>query len=55
MVMKWTGHPDSQAMKHYIEIAEKTKADAMKLFEQAMEKSCLSERRECLEHSQQRD
>ena len=36
--MKWTGHSDSQAMKSYIEIAEKTKADAMKLFEQAMEK-----------------
>ena len=29
---------DSQAMKPYIEIAVKTKADAMKLFEQAMEK-----------------
>lgn len=36
--MKWTGHSDSQAMKSYIEIAEKTKADAMKIFEQAMEK-----------------
>ena len=29
---------DYQAMKPYIEIAEKTKADAMKLFEQEMEK-----------------
>lgn len=38
VVMKWTGHSDYQAMKPYIEIAEKTKADAMKLFEQKMEK-----------------
>ena len=29
---------DSQAMKSYIEIDEMTKADAMKLFEQEMEK-----------------
>ena len=36
VVMKWTGHSDYQAMKPYIEIAEK--ADAMKLFEQEMEK-----------------
>ena len=36
--MKWTGHSDYQAMKPYIEIAEKTKADAMKLFETEMEK-----------------
>ena len=32
------GHSDYQAMKPYIEIAEKTKADAMKSFEQNMEK-----------------
>ena len=38
VVMKWTGHSDYQAMKPYIEIAEKTKADAMKLFEAEMEK-----------------
>ena len=38
VVMKWTGHSDYQAMKPYIEIAEKTKADAMKIFEQEMEK-----------------
>ena len=38
VVMKWTGHSDYQAMKPYIAIAEKTKADAMKLFEQEMEK-----------------
>ena len=30
--MKWTGHSDYQAMKPYIDIAEKTKANAMKLF-----------------------
>lgn len=33
IVMKWTGHSDYNAMKPYIEIAEKTKAQAMKLFE----------------------
>ena len=38
VVMKWTGHSDFQAMKPYIDIAEKTKANAMKLFEQEMEK-----------------
>ena len=38
VVMKWTGHSDYQAMKPYIEIAEKTKADAMKLFEDEMSK-----------------
>ena len=38
VVMKWTGHSDYQAMKPYIEIAEKTKADAMKLFETELEK-----------------
>lgn len=37
-VMKWTGHSDYQAMRPYIAIAEKTKADVMKLFEQEMEK-----------------
>ena len=31
-VMKWTGHSDYQAMRPYLAIAEKTKADAMKLF-----------------------
>ena len=38
VVMKWTGRSDYQAMKPYIEIAEKTKADAdaMKTFEGAM-------------------
>ena len=38
VVMKWTGHSDYQAMKPYIEIAEKTKADAMKTFEDALSK-----------------
>ena len=28
VVMKWIGHSDYQAMKPYIAIAEKTKADA---------------------------
>ena len=35
VVMKWTGHSDYKAMRPYIEIAEKTKADAMKLIENA--------------------
>ena len=38
VVMKWTGHSDYKAMKPYIDIAEKTKADAMKTFEEAMSK-----------------
>ena len=38
VVMKWTGHSDYQAMKPYIDIAEKTKANAMKLFEEEMSK-----------------
>lgn len=32
VVMKWTGHSDYKAMKPYIDIAESTKAEAMKLF-----------------------
>ena len=36
VVMKWTGHSDYQAMKPYIDIAEKTKVDAMKLFDEAL-------------------
>ncbi len=36
VVMKWTGHSDYKAMKPYIDIAEKTKADAMKLFEMGL-------------------
>lgn len=35
VVIKWTGHSDYKAMKPYIDIAEKTKADAMKLIEDA--------------------
>ena len=33
VVMKWTGHSDYKAMKPYIDIAEKTKANAMKLID----------------------
>lgn len=36
--VKWTGHSDYQAMKPYIAIAEKTKVDAMKLFDDEMKK-----------------
>ena len=36
--MKWTGHSDYQAMKPYIDIAEKTKANAMALFESELSK-----------------
>lgn len=32
VVMKWTGHSDYKAMKPYIDIADKAKADAMKMF-----------------------
>ena len=38
VVMKWTGHSDYKAMKPYIAIAEKTKADAMKLFDEELKK-----------------
>lgn len=34
VVMKWTGCSDYQTVKPYIAIAEKTKADAMKLFDE---------------------
>jgi integrase len=37
VVMKWTGHSDYKAMRPYIEIAEQTKASAMKLFDQSFE------------------
>ena len=37
VVMKWTGHSDYQAMKPYIEIAERTKDEAMKLFENSID------------------
>lgn len=36
VVMKWTGHSDYKAMKPYIDIAEKTKANAMALFEKEL-------------------
>ena len=29
IVMKWTGHSDYKAMKPYIDIATRTKSDAM--------------------------
>lgn len=32
IVMKWTGHSDYKAMKPYIDIADKEKAEAMKMF-----------------------
>lgn len=38
VVMKWTGHSDYQAMKPYIDIAEKTKINAMQLFENELSK-----------------
>ena len=38
VVMKWTGHSDYKAMRPYIDIAEKTKANAMKLFETELKK-----------------
>lgn len=36
--MKWTGHSDYDAMKPYIDIAEKTKVNAMQLFENELSK-----------------
>lgn len=38
VVMNWTSLSDYQAKKPYIEIAEKTRADAMKLFNAEMKK-----------------
>jgi len=38
VVMKWTGHSDYKVMKPYIDIAEKTKANAMKLIEDAWDR-----------------
>lgn len=38
VVMKWTGHSDYATMKPYIDIAETAKADAMKMFNETMEK-----------------
>jgi hypothetical protein len=31
-VMKWTGHSDYKAMKPYIDIADRAKAESMKMF-----------------------
>lgn len=33
VVMKWTGHSDYKSMKPYIDIADKTKVEAMKMFD----------------------
>ncbi len=33
VVMKWTGHNDYKAMKPYIDVADETKAEAMKKFD----------------------
>lgn len=38
VVMKWTGHKDYKAMRPYIDIAEKTKAEAMNVFEAGLRK-----------------
>lgn len=36
--MKWTGHSDYKAMKPYIDIAERTKEEAMNIFEMGLKK-----------------
>lgn len=36
VVMKWTGHSDYKTMRPYIDVAGKTKSEAMKVFEEAM-------------------
>ena len=38
VVMKWTGHSDYKTMRPYIDVAEKTKSEAMQLFEDEMKK-----------------
>jgi integrase len=38
VVMKWTGHADYKTMRPYIDVAEKTKSEAMKVFEEAMKR-----------------
>lgn len=38
VVMKWTGHADYKTMRPYIDVAEKTKSEAMKIFEKEMMK-----------------
>ena len=37
VVMKWTGHSDYKAMKPYIDIAEKVKAEQMSIFEKGLD------------------
>lgn len=37
VVMKWTGHSDYKSMKPYIDIAEKTKSNAMMLFDKSID------------------
>ena len=37
VVMKWTGHTDYKAMKPYIDIAEKVKAEQMGIFEKGLD------------------
>ena len=37
VVMKWTGHSDYKAMKPYINIAEKVKAEQMSIFEKGLD------------------
>lgn len=32
-IMKWTGHKDYDTMKSYIDICDKERKDAMKLFD----------------------
>ena len=36
VVMKWTGHSDYKAMRSYIDIAEKVKAEQMSIFEKGL-------------------
>lgn len=38
VVMKWTGHSDYKSMKPYIDVADSTKMEAMKLFNQKSQK-----------------
>lgn len=38
-VMKWTGHSDCKAMKPYIDIADKDRKEAMKVWDKKEENS----------------
>lgn len=48
IVMKWTGHSDYKAMKPYVDIADRAKADAMKLFDNHVQKKKKAKKKDSL-------